>query len=75
LKGYSKGLLAAGVALILVSFLFIFPYVGYNVNRQYAHVTTPIVSVTGLDPRDPMNLVIFAVLFFGGVGLLVKGFI
>jgi hypothetical protein len=75
LKGYSKGLLTAGVVLILASFLFIFPYIGYNVNKQYAHVTTPLVSVTGLDPKDIMNLLVFVVLFFGGVGLLIKGFI
>jgi len=75
LKGYSKGLLAAGVVLILVSFLIIFPYVGYNVNKQYANVTAPPMSVTGLDPEDTINLYIFVVLFFSGVGLLVKGYI
>ncbi|MGH9912327.1 MAG: hypothetical protein ACRD4W_07785 [Nitrososphaeraceae archaeon] len=75
MKGYSKGLLAVGVVLILVSFLIIFPYVGYNVNKQYANVTTPPMSVTGLDPEDTINLYIFIVLFFSGVGLLVKGYI
>jgi uncharacterized membrane protein YkgB len=75
LKGYSKGLLAAGVVLILVSFLIIFPYVGYNVNKQYANVTAPPMGVTGLDPEDTINLYIFVVLFFSGVGLLVKGYI
>jgi uncharacterized membrane protein YkgB len=75
LKGYSKGLLAAGVVLILVSFLIIFPYVGYSVNKQYANVTAPPMSVTGLDPEDTINLYIFVVLFFSGVGLLVKGYI
>jgi uncharacterized membrane protein YkgB len=75
LKGYSKGLLAAGVVLILVSFLIIFPYVGYNVNKQYANVTAPPMSMTGLDPEDTINLYIFVVLFFSGVGLLVKGYI
>ncbi|MGH9952389.1 MAG: hypothetical protein ACRD5J_12225 [Nitrososphaeraceae archaeon] len=75
MKGYSKGLLAAGVVLILVSFLIIFPYVGYNVNKQYANVTAPPMSVTGLDPEDTINLYIFVVLFFSGVGLLVKGYI
>ena len=75
MKGYSKGLLAAGVVLILVSFLIIFPYVGYSVNKQYANVTAPPMSVTGLDPEDTINLYIFVVLFFSGVGLLVKGYI
>jgi hypothetical protein len=30
--------------------------------------------VTGLDPQDPINLFIFAILFFGGIGLVVKGY-
>jgi len=59
----------------LASFLFIFPYIGYHVNKQYAHVTAPLVSVTGLDPKDIINLLVFVILFFGGVGLLIKGFI
>jgi hypothetical protein len=67
-------LVGAGTGLIMVSFLFVFPYVGYTVNRQYAHVTVAPITMTGLDPQNPVNLYIFAVLFFGGVGLLVKGF-
>jgi hypothetical protein len=58
----------------MVSFLFIFPYIGFNVNKQYANVTAIPIAVTGLDPGDPINLIIFAVLFSGGIGLLVKGF-
>jgi len=75
LKGYSRGLTAAGLVLIMVSFLFIFPYVGYNVNRQYANVTVAPITMTGLDAQNPINLYIFAVLFFGGIGLVVKGFV
>lgn len=75
MKGYSKGVLVVGVVLILVSFLFIFPYVGYNVNKQYANVTAPPMSVTGLDPENTINLYFFVVLFFSGIGLIVKGFI
>jgi len=75
LKGYSRGLAAAGLVSILVSFLFLFPYVGHNVNRQYANVTVAPISMTGLDPQNPINLYIFAVLFFGGIGLVVKGFV
>ena len=75
LKGYSRVLTAAGLVLIMVSFLFIFPYVGYNVNRQYANVTVAPITMTGLDPQNPINLYIFAVLFFGGIGLVVKGFV
>jgi hypothetical protein len=73
LKSYSRGLVAAGLVLIMVSFLFVFPYVGYTVNRQYANVTVAPITMTGLDPQNPVNLYIFVVLFFGGVGLLVKG--
>jgi len=58
----------------MVSFLFIFPYIGFNVNKQYANVTAIPIAVAGLDPGDPINLIIFAVLFSGGIGLLVKGF-
>lgn len=75
LKGYSKRLIAAGIGLTLVSFVFVFPYVGFTVNKQYANVTGGPISVTGLDPRDPLNLYIFAILFFGVAGLLVRGFI
>jgi hypothetical protein len=73
LKSYSRGLVTAGLVLIMVSFLFVFPYVGYTVNRQYANVTVAPITMTGLDPQNPVNLYIFVVLFFGGVGLLVKG--
>jgi hypothetical protein len=74
LKSYSHGLVAIGTGVILVSFLFVFPYVGFTVNKQYANVTVAPIAMTGLDPQNPVNLYIFAVLFFGGVGLLVKGF-
>jgi hypothetical protein len=72
---YRKGLVATGILLTIVSFLFVFPYVGFNVNRQYAHVAGGSISVTGLAPQDPLNLFIFAVLSLGGVGLLVKGLV
>jgi hypothetical protein len=68
-------LVGAGTGLIMVSFLFVFPYIGFSVNKQYANVTAPPMSVTGLDPEDTINLYIFVVLFCGGVGMLVKGFI
>jgi hypothetical protein len=75
LKSYSHGLVAVGTGVILVSFLFVFPYVGFTVNKQYANVTIAPISVTGIDPQNPINLYIFAVLFFGGIGLVVKGFV
>jgi len=67
LKSYRQRLVAVGIGVILVSFLFVFPYVGFFVNKQYAHVTTVSINVTGLDPQDPINLFIFAILFFGGI--------
>lgn len=59
----------------MVSFLFVFPYVGFNVNKRFANVTGGPMSVTGLHPEDPRNLLIFAVLFLGGAGLIVKAFV
>jgi hypothetical protein len=75
LKSYNHGLVAVGTGVILVSFLFVFPYVGFTVNKQYANVTIAPISVTGIDPQNSINLYIFAVLFFGGIGLVVKGFV
>ena len=59
----------------LTSFLFVFPYIGFIVNRQFEHVTASPINLTGLSPQDPINLFIFAVLFFSRIGLIVKGFI
>jgi hypothetical protein len=52
-------ILASGVVVILASFLFIFPYIGYHVNKQYAHVTAPLVSVTGLDLKEHYKFISF----------------
>ena len=62
----SSGLVAVGIGVILVSFLFVFPYVGFFVNKQYANVTIAPISVTGIDPQDPINLYIFAFCFLAG---------
>lgn len=70
-----KVLVAVGIVLILASFLFVFPYVGFILNKRYAHVTVDSINMTGLNPEDPRNLLIFAVLLFGGAGLLVKSFV
>lgn len=74
-KSYRRDLVAAGIGLTIISFVFLFPYIGSIVNRHFANVTSGPIDVTSLDPRDPVNLFIFAALFFGGIGLLVKGFI
>ena len=75
MKGYNKGFIAIGLVLITVSFVFVFPYFGSIVNKQYARVSreSPI-NVTGLHPQNPLNLVIFAILGSIGTGVLVKGF-
>jgi hypothetical protein len=70
-----KILVAVGIVLILVSFLFAFPYVGFYINKQYSDITIDSVNVTGLDPEDPRNLLIFAFLSLGGAGLIVKAFV
>ena len=69
-----KVLVAVGIVLILASFLFVFPYVGFILNKRYAHVTVDSINMTGLNPEDPRNLLIFAVLLFGGAGLHCEGF-
>ena len=75
MKSYHKGLVAIGLVLITVSFVFVFSYIGFIVNTQYAHLAfeSPI-NVAGLDPQDPLNLLIFAVLACVGTSVLVKGF-
>ena len=70
-----KVLVAVGIALILASFLFVFPYAGFILNKRYAHVTVDSINMTGLNPEDPRNLLIFAILSFGGAGLIVKALV
>ena len=44
----------------------------------YLNFTEPTagpVDISGIDAIDATRLFIFAVLFFGGVGLLMKGFV
>ena len=71
---YYRGFLAIGLLLITVSFVFVFSYVGYIINKEYARVTieSPI-HLTGLDPQNPVNLFIFAVLISVGTIFVVKG--
>ena len=73
--GYRKGFVTIGLVLITVSFVFVFSYIGFIINKQYARITreSPI-NVTGLDPQNPLNLLIFAILTGIGTGVLVKGF-
>jgi hypothetical protein len=75
LKGYCRSLVGVGIGSILTSFVFGFTYIGFVVNRQLEHVAASPINLTGLNPQDPINLFIFTVLFFSGIGLIVKGFI
>ncbi|HEX7179983.1 MAG TPA: hypothetical protein VF220_09680 [Nitrososphaeraceae archaeon] len=76
MKNYGfKILIAIGIVLILLSFLFAFPYVGFTLNKKYADITIDSINVTGLDPEDPRNLLIFAGLSLGGAGLIAKAFV
>ena len=76
MKNYGfKILIAIGIVLILLSFLFAFPYVGFTLNKKYADLTIDSINVTGLDPEDPRNLLIFAGLSLGGAGLIAKAFV
>ena len=76
MKNYGfKILIAIGIVLILLSFLFAFPYVGFTLNKEYADITIHSINVTGLDPEDPRNLLIFAGLSLGGAGLIAKAFV
>ena len=76
MKNYGfKILIAVGIVLILLSFLFAFPYVGFTLNKKYADITIDSINVTGLDPEDPRNLLIFAGLSLGGAGLIAKAFV
>ena len=73
MKGYQKGYVAIGLILITISFVFVFSYVGFIVNKEYANVTENPIDVTGLDPQNPINLLIFGILVCIGTSLLVKG--
>ncbi len=76
MKNYGfKILIAVGIVLILLSFLFAFPYVGFTLNKKYADITIDSINVTGLDPEDPRNLLIFAGLSLGGAGLIARAFV
>lgn len=71
--GYHRVFVAVGIGLTITSFVFLFPYIGVTTNRHFANLTGGTISVTGLDPENPINLFIFAVLVGIGTGLLVKG--
>jgi hypothetical protein len=69
----SKGLVRAGTALIIISLV----YATFGLAQpQSASIKAPGgFEITGIEASQAIPLFIFVVLFFTGVGLLVKGFI
>lgn len=67
----SKGLVIAGIVLVIISLIFgaYFAPVYYQ-----ASINTGDFEINGIDPDQAVPLFIFIVIFFTGVGLLVKGF-
>jgi hypothetical protein len=68
----SKGLVIAGTVLIIISLVFI-AYFAPIYNQ--ANINAGDFEISGVDPDQAVPLIIFIVIFFTGVGLLVKGFI
>jgi hypothetical protein len=64
----SKGLVIAGIVLIIISLIF---------GAYFVPIYTQAgeFRISGIDPDQLVPLIISIVIFFGGVGLLVKGFI
>lgn len=65
-------LFTSGIGLTIISFVFIFPYLGFYTYEQFENITLIPLELSGL--QNPLNLFVFAVMFIGGIGLLVKGF-
>lgn len=64
----SKGLVIAGNVLIIISLIFGAYFAPiYNQSGEF--------GISEIDPDQAVPLVIFVLIFFTGVGLLVKGFI
>jgi hypothetical protein len=68
----SKGLVVAGIVLIIISLVFV-AYFAPIYNQ--ASINAADFEISGIDPDQAVPLFIFIVIFFTGVGLLVKGFI
>jgi hypothetical protein len=68
----SKGLVVAGIVLIIISLVFV-AYFAPIYNQ--ASINAADFEISGIDPDQAVPIFIFIVIFFTGVGLLVKGFI
>jgi hypothetical protein len=64
----NKGLVIAGIVLIMISLIF-----GAYFSPIYTQ--TGEFGISRIDPDQAVPLIISIVIFFGGIGLLVKGFI
>ncbi|GEM_PF-2073099 len=64
----NKGLAIVGIVLIIISLIF---------GAYFAPIYTQAgeFEISGIDPDQLVPLIISLVIFFGGVGLLVKRFI
>jgi hypothetical protein len=64
----SQGLVIAGIVLIIISLVF---------GAYFAPIYTQAgkFGISGIDPDQAVPLIISIVIFFGGMGLLLKGFI
>jgi Na+/proline symporter len=64
----SKGLVIVGIVLIIISLIF---------GAYFAPIYTQTgeFGISGIDPDQAVPMIISIVIFFGGVGLLLKGFI
>ena len=58
-KGYRRGHVAIGLILITISFVFVFSYVGFIVNKEYTNISGNPINVTGLDSSKSHQLVNF----------------
>ncbi|MGH9979460.1 MAG: hypothetical protein ACRD8Z_27025 [Nitrososphaeraceae archaeon] len=64
----NKGLVIAGIVLIMISLIFSAYFAPiYNQGGKF--------GVSGIDPDQAIPLIIFVIIFFTGVGVIVKGFI
>jgi hypothetical protein len=68
----SKGLVITGIVLIIISLVFV-AYFAPIYNQ--ASINAGDFEISGIDPDQTVPLFIFIVIFFTGVGLLVKGII
>jgi hypothetical protein len=67
----SKGLVIAGSILVIISLMW--PIV--LMSAPSAEVKVGPIEISGTEAEEAINLFFFAVIFFAGIGLIVRGFI